>query len=140
MNFGFIIACDAFSPSDATGIYTIVESTFFGVTGETREVIGGPYDDGTLVLADNQIAIIGAEWNIDGGDSLIFKITGNGLVTDFDEEGEGLSIPASAGVLPEDAFHLIEKGIVLPCVNKIDLNYNIYPYTGNEHKFVLERN
>jgi hypothetical protein len=141
MNFSFVIACDAFEPSIVTGTYTVVEGSFFAFLGETsyeRQVIGGPYDDGNLVLANNQIAIIGGEWPSTGADDLILTINANGVMIPEGYNADGVAIPEGTAGLIENKY-LIEKAIVLPCIDKIDIDLNLNPYSANVHKFILER-
>ena len=129
MKFNFVIACDAFDVSEVAGTYNVVQSTdYFGETITVREVIAGP--------DTNQITIIGGEYPSAGGEDLILTITQNGIMVDDGFNADGIA--AMYGSTP--LTYLIRKAIILPCIDKIDINLDFgAPYNANEHKFVLIR-
>ena len=131
--FGFVIACPAFSVTDEIpGSYDVIASDFAGFFGETdfdREVIAGP--------GNNQVTIVGGEFPGLGSDDLILTIDpSDGRVVGIN--GDGVSLPESAGF--GENLYLLENGLVLPCSGQIiDLTMNFDPLSGNAHKFVLQK-
>ncbi|PQJ22987.1 hypothetical protein BSU00_01545 [Tenacibaculum sp. SG-28] len=134
MNFDFTFACPAFTPEDFVGTWNVDAlgfATFFGETQTTREIIAGP--------GENQITIVGGEYPTAGGavDDLILTFDASGIVTAVNEDGFAFGPGNNAGLTPNT--YLLENGLLLPCVNKINLTMNFSPFSANPHPFELSR-
>jgi len=134
MNFGFTFACPAFPNTDLIGIWDVDVlgfAAFFGETQPDREILAGP--------AGNQITIVGGEYPTAGGmnDDLIITFTEIGIVTAVNEDGIAIGPGNSQGISTNT--YLLNRGLLLPCVDLINLSLNFEPLSNNIHPFNLTR-
>lgn len=135
MNFGFTFACSAFTNTDLEGTWTVealgFAGTFNETIGDTRQIIAGP--------EANQITIVGGEYPTGGGDNddLIITFAASGAVTAVNDDGVAFG-PGNAAGLATNTY-LLERGLLLPCIDRIDLTMNFSPFSANPHPFVLTR-
>jgi len=135
MNFGFALACPAFTATDMAGTWNVDElgfGAFFGETQTTREVVAGP--------DNNQITIVGGEYPTGGGeqDDLILTFDPlTGIVSAVNTDGVAFGPGNTPGLITNT--YLLEEGLLLPCIDEINLILNFNPFSGNPHNFNLSR-
>jgi len=135
MNFSFALACPAFVASDFVGTWNVDElgfGGFFGETQPTRDIIAGP--------DDNQITIVGGEYPTAGGeqDDLILTFDPlTGIVSAVNTDGVSFGPGNTQGLITNT--YLLEEGLLLPCIDEINLILNFNPFSNNPHNFNLSR-